>query len=63
MHIRTHTHTHTHAHFHTVNIEPMLEGEYVKHNDNDGHVDTNDMYPQVSELNYSYLKLGLCFFC
>jgi hypothetical protein len=36
-----------------VNIEPMLEGEYVKHNDNDGHVDTNDMYPQVSELNYS----------
>ena len=30
-----------------VNIEPMLEGDYVKHNDNDGHVDTNDMYPQV----------------
>ncbi|EKX46110.1 hypothetical protein GUITHDRAFT_70870 [Guillardia theta CCMP2712] len=30
-----------------VNIEPMLEGDYVKHNDNDGHVDTNDMYPQA----------------
>ncbi len=30
-----------------INIEPMLEGEYVKHNDNDGHVDTTDMYPQV----------------
>ena len=35
-----------------VNIEPMLEGDYVKHNDNDGHVDTNDMYPQVICSNF-----------
>lgn len=33
-----------------INIEPMLEGEYVKHNDNDGHVDSTDLYPQACSL-------------
>eukprot|EP00961_Rhodomonas_salina_P180821 2440406-Rhodomonas_salina.2 len=30
-----------------VNVEPILAGKYVKHNDNDGHVDTDDMVPQA----------------
>lgn len=30
-----------------VTAEPFIEGKYVKHNDNDGHVDTTDPLPQA----------------
>mmetsp|Transcript_41099 Transcript_41099/g.84071 ORF Transcript_41099/g.84071 Transcript_41099/m.84071 type:complete len:454 (-) Transcript_41099:360-1721(-) len=30
-----------------VSFEPFLGGKYVKHNDNDGHVDTDDFLPQA----------------
>jgi len=30
-----------------VSFEPFLGGKYVKHNDNDGHVDTTDEMPQA----------------
>mmetsp|Transcript_21334 Transcript_21334/g.43394 ORF Transcript_21334/g.43394 Transcript_21334/m.43394 type:complete len:282 (-) Transcript_21334:933-1778(-) len=30
-----------------ITAEPYLEGKYVKHNDNDGHVDTDDPLPQA----------------
>jgi hypothetical protein len=30
-----------------INSEPYLKGEYVKHNDNDGHVETSLEVPQV----------------
>jgi hypothetical protein len=29
------------------NVEPQMQGNYVKHNDNDGHVETQEMLPQV----------------
>jgi len=29
------------------NVEPMLKGHYLKHNDNDGHVETNLLLPQA----------------
>jgi hypothetical protein len=28
-------------------VEPMMRGDYVKHNDNDGHVETHEQLPQV----------------
>mmetsp|Transcript_36036 Transcript_36036/g.84689 ORF Transcript_36036/g.84689 Transcript_36036/m.84689 type:complete len:408 (-) Transcript_36036:235-1458(-) len=30
-----------------VSVEPFIAGRYVKHNDNDGHVDTDDILPQA----------------
>jgi len=30
-----------------VNVEPFLKGDYVKHNDNDGNVETKDELPQA----------------
>jgi len=35
------------------NVEPMLKGDYRKHNDNDGHVETNLLLPQAFS-HYSY---------
>mmetsp|Transcript_16798 Transcript_16798/g.40491 ORF Transcript_16798/g.40491 Transcript_16798/m.40491 type:complete len:352 (+) Transcript_16798:203-1258(+) len=29
------------------NVEPQMQGRYVKHNDNDGHVETSEMLPQA----------------
>mmetsp|Transcript_51992 Transcript_51992/g.105929 ORF Transcript_51992/g.105929 Transcript_51992/m.105929 type:complete len:375 (-) Transcript_51992:134-1258(-) len=29
------------------NVEPLMSGRYVKHNDNDGHVETKAMLPQT----------------
>jgi len=29
------------------NVEPMLKGHYIKHNDNDGHIETNLLLPQA----------------
>ena len=28
-------------------VEPLMKGEYKKHNDNDGHVETNEFLPQA----------------
>ena len=42
-----------------INIEPMLEGEYVKHNDNDGHVDSADLYPQACS-PYKHVCVCVC---
>lgn len=41
-----------------VNVEPLMEGEYVKHNDNDGNINTRALVPQAFshftwEVNYS----------
>jgi len=30
-----------------VNVEPLMEGEYVKHNDNDGNINTRALVPQA----------------
>ncbi|EKX33934.1 hypothetical protein GUITHDRAFT_119862 [Guillardia theta CCMP2712] len=30
-----------------VNVEPFLKGDYIKHNDNDGNVETGDELPQA----------------
>eukprot|EP00286_Rhodomonas_abbreviata_P017072 CAMPEP_0181325778 /NCGR_PEP_ID=MMETSP1101-20121128/21123_1 /TAXON_ID=46948 /ORGANISM="Rhodomonas abbreviata, Strain Caron Lab Isolate" /LENGTH=257 /DNA_ID=CAMNT_0023434141 /DNA_START=63 /DNA_END=832 /DNA_ORIENTATION=+ len=30
-----------------VSVEPYISGKYVKHNDNDGHVDSDDLLPQA----------------
>eukprot|EP00961_Rhodomonas_salina_P110963 1493023-Rhodomonas_salina.2 len=30
-----------------VSFEPYLGGQYIKHNDNDGHVDTAEELPQA----------------
>jgi len=35
------------------NVEPMLKGHYLKHNDNDGHVETNLLLPQAFS-HYTY---------
>lgn len=35
------------------NLEPMLKGKYRKHNDNDGHVETNLLLPQAFS-HYTY---------
>jgi len=35
------------------NLEPMLKGKYLKHNDNDGHIETNLLLPQAFS-HYTY---------
>lgn len=35
------------------NVEPMLKGHYLKHNDNDGHVETKLLLPQAFS-HYTY---------
>jgi len=35
------------------NVEPMLKGHYLKHNDNDGHVETELLLPQAFS-HYTY---------
>ena len=30
-----------------INVEPLLEGKYVKHNDNDGNVESKEKVPQA----------------
>jgi len=35
------------------NVEPMLKGHYIKHNDNDGHIETNLLLPQAFS-HYTY---------
>jgi len=35
------------------NLEPMLKGNYQKHNDNDGHIETNLLLPQAFS-HYTY---------
>ncbi|KAJ1469829.1 kinase-like domain-containing protein, partial [Baffinella frigidus] len=43
-----------------LNSEPYLKGEYVKHNDNDGHVETNLELPQAfSHFTWEFSKASL----
>jgi hypothetical protein len=38
-------------------VEPMMRGSYVKHNDNDGHVETGEQLPQVSVMKNAPKRL------